>query len=390
MVDVVIESRLGDKIARMVADMLPATHYAVVMDANTAQALGDKVIASLGDSATAIVLDGTPKASMHVVEHIRTLSKHADALIAVGSGTINDLCKYASFLDGKPYGIFPTAPSMNGYNSANASISVDGHKTTLPAHAPTSIWCDVNVLSRAPLRLIQSGLGDSLCRPTAQFDWLLSHLLLDTPYSTEPFEMLAPYETQLFSNTNKLTARDPATIELLIRTLLASGDGMRMSGGSHPASQAEHMIAHTIEMMSKAPSPHYHGEEIAVTTLTTARLQHDWIAQEDPPIYTPKPYPHDMMSQHFSEQQCRAFETEYQAKRHAIEISNIQQRLNDNWDSIRTQLQAVILPLASLENTLAYAEMHRTSEALGWGDVYSTALTSAPFTRNRFTILDMV
>ena len=33
-----------------------------------------------------------------------------DALIAIGSGTINDLCKYASAQDGKPYAVFATAP----------------------------------------------------------------------------------------------------------------------------------------------------------------------------------------------------------------------------------------------------------------------------------------
>ena len=57
----------------------------------------------------------------------------ADALVAVGSGTINDLCKYAAAQDGKPYAVFATAPSMNGYTSKNAAITVDGHKKSLPA-----------------------------------------------------------------------------------------------------------------------------------------------------------------------------------------------------------------------------------------------------------------
>ena len=47
----------------------------------------------------------------------------ADAVIAIGSGTINDLCKYASAADRKPYAVFATAPSMNGYTSLNAAIT---------------------------------------------------------------------------------------------------------------------------------------------------------------------------------------------------------------------------------------------------------------------------
>ena len=103
-------------------------------------------------------------------------------LIAVGSGTINDLCKYASALDGKPYAVFATAPSMNGYTSVNAAITVEGHKKSLPAQAAAGVFFDLEVLAAAPVRLIRAGLGDSVCRCTAQADWLLAHLLLGRPY----------------------------------------------------------------------------------------------------------------------------------------------------------------------------------------------------------------
>jgi len=390
MVEVVIASRLSDKSSDIVAEMFPAEHYAVVMDVNTAKALGNKVAHALGNKATTIMLGGTPSASMENVEKLRISSQHADALIAIGSGTINDLCKYTSFLDEKSYGVWATAPSMNGYTSANASINVDGHKTTLVAHAPQTVWADVDVMCNAPLRLIQSGLGDSLCRPTAQFDWLLSHLLLGTPYSTEPFEMLKPYETELFAQSDKLIARDPTIIELLIKTLIASGDGMRHSGGSHPASQAEHMIAHTLEMMvPSSPASHYHGEEIAVTTLLTAHMQHEWMSQKKPPIFTPKPFPLEHMKQYFSDAQCAAFEKESAAKQSAITAAKIHEKMSTHWDDIRKQLSSVMLTFEVLEETLTNAQMHTTPEALGWGERILPAMQSAPFTRNRFTIMDL-
>ena len=71
----------------------------------------------------------------------------ADALVAVGSGTINDLCKYAAAQDGKPYAVFATAPSMNGYTSMNAAITVDGHKKSLPAVAARGVFIDLEVLA---------------------------------------------------------------------------------------------------------------------------------------------------------------------------------------------------------------------------------------------------
>ena len=46
------------------------------------------------------------------------------ALIAVGSGIARDSCKYATFLDGRPYAIFGTAASMNGYAASTASVTL--------------------------------------------------------------------------------------------------------------------------------------------------------------------------------------------------------------------------------------------------------------------------
>ena len=56
-------------------------------------------------------------------------------------------------------------------------------RTTSPAHAPTGVFFDLAVLAAAPARMMRAGLGDTVCRTTAQVDWLLSHLLLDTAYA---------------------------------------------------------------------------------------------------------------------------------------------------------------------------------------------------------------
>ena len=118
---------------------------------------------SLGE-VSSIVLPEHPHADDATVERVRAATGAADALVAVGSGTINDLCKYASARDGKPYVVFGTAPSMNGYTSLNAAITVHGHKKSLPAQAPVGAFLDLSILAAAPVRMIRSGLGDSLCR----------------------------------------------------------------------------------------------------------------------------------------------------------------------------------------------------------------------------------
>ena len=127
-----------------------------------------------------VVLD-EPHADEAHVEKLRERTRHADALVAVGSGTINDLSKYVTATDGRPYCVFGTAPSMNGYTSTTASITLaSGLKVSKPAQAPKGVFIDLKVNAAAPTYLIAAGLGDCLCRPTAQVDWLTSHRLLGT------------------------------------------------------------------------------------------------------------------------------------------------------------------------------------------------------------------
>ena len=159
--------------------------------------------------STPVALDGRPDADAATAETVRDACERADAIVAVGSGTINDLCKYAAAMAGKPYAVFATAPSMNGYASKNAAITVDGHKRSLAAASPHGVFMDLAILAAAPPRMIRAGLGDSLCRSTAQADWLLSHHVRGTAYRRAPFALLAEDEPVLFDEPEALLRGDP-------------------------------------------------------------------------------------------------------------------------------------------------------------------------------------
>ena len=73
-----------------------------------------------------------PSSSIEGVEHLREKIKDYDAMIAVGSGTVSDSIKYATFLEKKTYSVFATTP-MNAYTTGTASISFNGVKKSLVA-----------------------------------------------------------------------------------------------------------------------------------------------------------------------------------------------------------------------------------------------------------------
>ena len=81
---------------------------AVVSDRYTFEVLGRRIGSALRSEGFAIeeIVWQKPHADLESVKDLRHLTRHSDGLIAVGSGTVNDSVKYASFLDQKIFG-FP-------------------------------------------------------------------------------------------------------------------------------------------------------------------------------------------------------------------------------------------------------------------------------------------
>ena len=97
--------------------------------------------------------------------------------IAVGSGTINDLRKFAAAQDAQAVRRVRDRAvderlhvDERGDHGRRPQEDAAGHAT------PRGVFIDLEVLwRRRRARMIRAGLGDSLCRATAQVDWLLSH-----------------------------------------------------------------------------------------------------------------------------------------------------------------------------------------------------------------------
>jgi glycerol-1-phosphate dehydrogenase [NAD(P)+] len=390
---VVIARSLAGREGDVVRELGLGRTLALVSDEATHAVLGDRVERALTskDKLINIVLPARPHPDYTTVERLRSATAPADALIAVGSGTINDLCKYASALDKKPYVVFGTAPSMNGYVSVNAAITVGGLKKSLTAHAPAGVFLDIGVLAAAPPRMIRSGLGDSLCRPTAQADWLLAHLLFDQPYREIPFALLAEDEGDLFAQSAALMAGDHAAMESLVRILLLSGFGTAICGSSQPASQGEHLISHYADMMGGHDVPQsFHGEQIAVTTLTAARLQETMLSAPAPVLSAEAQGEADVIRT-FGPELGPACWKEFAQKRLTGErLDAANHRIESRWPQFVERISKIIVPAAQLDAVLARADAPRAPHELSWTkSFYEAAVRGARLIRNRYTFLDL-
>jgi glycerol-1-phosphate dehydrogenase [NAD(P)+] len=390
---VAIEPSLAGMEAELIASLRLGKRIAVVSDAATREVLGKRVERALAGAVAveSVVLPGQPHADATTAAKLRQACADADALVAVGSGTINDLCKYAAAQDGKPYAVFATAPSMNGYTSQNAAITVHGHKKSLPAGAPAGVFMDLAVLSAAPARLIRAGLGDSLCRSTAQADWLLSHHLFGTPFRTAPFALLAEDEAALLESPEALLRGDPEAMRALARTLIFSGIGMTICAGSYPASQGEHLISHYVDMFAPAHrGTYFHGEQVAVATLTMARIQEDVLAA-GPPRLDSERVTEAGLQRRFGTEIGASCWREFQAKPMAPEDeSRFERRLADRWDAVRGSVVEAMVPAERIRAVLRRAGCPTTPEEIGLTPAfYASAVRNARFLRDRYTFLDL-
>jgi glycerol-1-phosphate dehydrogenase [NAD(P)+] len=280
---------------------------------------------------------------------------------------------------------------MNGYTSVNAAITIDGHKKSIQAAAAAGVFMDLEVLAAAPPRMIRSGLGDSLCRTTAQADWLLAHMLLGEPYREAPFALLAEDEGTLFDGSAALMRGDLDVMRALARVLTLSGFGMTIAQGSQPASQGEHLIGHYAEMRADpAWPPSFHGEQIGVATLTMARLQERMLA-DGPPRLAACTADEASVIDHFGRDLGAACWAEFRLKRLDEEAARtLNGRLESSWDAIAARIAAISLPAARLEDVLGRAGAAICPRDLGWPDnFYDGAVRHAREIRNRYTFLDL-
>lgn len=390
---VVIAGTLAGGEAELVARLGFGRRLAVISDVETRRVMGERIERALSgaNEVSPLVLDAAPHPDQETLDEVRSRVADADALIAVGSGTINDLTKMAAFRTGLPFAVFGTAPSMNGYTSMSAAITVAGHKRSLPAKTPDGVFLDLSVLASAPARLIRAGFGDSICRATAQVDWRLAHLLRDEPYRQAPFDLLAEDEPELVAGAGRLMSGDIAVMERLARTLVLSGLGMTLCGGSMPASQGEHLISHYVEMMSPpGMAPALHGEQIAVTTVAMAGLQERMLAGE-PPVPREAGPDEAALVAHFGPELGASCWAEFARKRPDREArAAASERLSRHWPEWRVELRALARPMAALRDALLAAGAPTRPSDLYWpASLSRSALLHAREIRGRYTFLDL-
>ena len=338
------------------------------------------------------------EAVSNTLEQIRTVD--ASLVIAVGAGTVNDVTKLAAFHADRPYLVIPTAPSMNGYTSSTAAVMSSGVKESVPCRGPIACLADIQILRQAPYRMIAAGLGDLLSRSVSLADWYLSHRLSGTEFSAETTALVEESGRLCDGLASELPNRDPIAIARLMTALLISGEAMAQAGSSAPASGAEHLISHYLDMTRSPSDPgDLHGCQVGVATITTAAFYERLLALEPDVDLAPTaliaaiPAWNEVqrsLREHFGELATALRPQSRHKHLPAGQLSERLMRLRSEWNSIRHGLTPLLRPSASVRDQLQAAEAPISFSAIGVDAARARdAVLHGRHIRARYTILDL-
>ena len=388
---IVIADTLEGSEAALVQRVHPGKSIAVVSDERTSEVLGKRILQALQPlGGVSEFVWERPRITPDGMDELAQGTRQAEALIAVGSGTISDSVKYGTFLSRREYSVFATSP-MNAYTTPTASVSFEGFKKSITCHSAKGVFFDLSVVSKCPKRLISAAFADVVCRTTSQVDWLMSHILLDSPYDETAYTLLAYDEEAMIANAGKIVTGDFEALAMLTRIAALMGLATSFTGTTHVGSMAEHMISHYIDMFAGNSHPRTsHGEQVGVATLTMSKLQNQIVNAYRPPTLKPTVIAKEDLRVRFGAASNEMIE---QTERKALNTASaevLNQRLAKHWTEISGRLKSVMLPYEKLHDAMKTAGCQITGSDLGLDPAfYRDAVRYSRFIRDRFSMLDV-
>ena len=224
----------------------------------------------LPESELYLIDESSFQEAMELAKYI--CMKDVEVIIGVGGGKVLDVAKYAGFVGKIPYICVPTTLSNDSLASPVAVLGTEGDaRKTLKCVIPAGIVVDVNVIMGAPASHLQSGIGDTINKYTALYDWKLDAAHRGNKVDDFSYLLSDMALTSLCYNEEK-SLKSKEFIKILTQSLVLGGLAMEIAGNSRPSSGSEHLFCHSLEENHKEIQI-THGMAVALGSLVSCRLQ---------------------------------------------------------------------------------------------------------------------
>jgi len=271
---VVGEKNIG-KIGNFLKSLNDAKKVSLISGSNVKKIVQKKIDESLASSnikkSWYLSKINDAKSIKEIEKNIR--KNKTNLLIGVGGGRSVDIAKMIAFNLGKPFVSIPTSASHDGI--ASPFVSVKGEKPhSMVATAPLGVFVDVDVIKRAPKKLLASGCGDLIAKITAVHDWQLGNSKTGEYYGRYSAHLALMSAKILIENSSRFAKKGPDVREI-VEALISAGVASCIAGSSRPCSGAEHLFSHAVDKLE--PGVGLHGEKCGIGAIMIAKLQgQDW------------------------------------------------------------------------------------------------------------------
>ena len=197
----------------------------------------------------------------------------SDFIVGIGGGRSVDIAKMIAFNLKKPFVSMPTAASHDGI--ASPFVSVRGDKPhSIVATAPLGVFVDIDIIKKAPKKLLASGCGDLVANIIAVRDWELGRDKTGE-YFGRYSANLASMSAKIIMENSDAFAKKGLDVRVIVEALISAGVASCIAGSSRPCSGAEHLFSHALDQL--APDVGLHGEKCGIGAIMIAKLQgQDW------------------------------------------------------------------------------------------------------------------
>ena len=201
-------------------------------------------------------------------------------IVAVGGGSVIDYAKVLAHWFKVPYITVPTSASHDGIASPAISYllrkrlteEVGGDYSVLKP--PIAVIADIEVILKAPYRLLAAGCGDLVAKITAVRDWKLAHRLKGEDYSEYAASLAVTSAKLVMSKAEYISKITRDGVRAVVKALIGCGVAMSIAGSSRPCSGAEHLFSHALDYLAEVHGfkPAHHGEQVGVGSILMAYL----------------------------------------------------------------------------------------------------------------------
>lgn len=173
--------------------------------------------------------------------------QNVQVVVGFGGGRVLDVAKYAAFVSKTDYICLPTTLSNDSLASPFSVLGMAGkNRQTLGSKIPSAIIVDTEMIMNAPVGQTLSGIGDTISKHTALYDWTLSAEAEGKPVNDFAYAIARMAYDSVYHCDEK-NIKSKTFIRILSRALVMGGLAMEIAGNSRPSSGAEHLFCHAIE-----------------------------------------------------------------------------------------------------------------------------------------------